>query len=972
MSSSTQPCPTWSSPPDSVPAPRVAVSRTRPLPVTLAHLLLALILGIAGATTLSPNAVAATHGSATVPPVRVITYNVCGGYIAGCRSTLDTASWANSAKAAIFGLAPDVVMLQELCRGQLEALDTAGYRMVWLETRREDYGCGKWIGSSAPAPSGIGMLVKGSVARTFDHVFPAADPSRADDPTADHYALLCAEANPAGRAALVCATHLDGLLPDQGAPVVADRIKTWGAGSPLILGGDFNADPQDPNMGRFYSAQSGNGDLVEADESDREHFAPNCASVTRCRSGEYTAGKHAIPPAGGKTTATRKFDYIFGSATYFDPAVGDVVDVLRDGTSLSDHLMYVGEFTWNDDVIPPAAPLVTFDEQRLATPNDRLDRVGHTAGDFTGDGIDDLVLRSPSGTVDIRPGDGHGEFADPVQLVSADQGWWDAASITAGDFDGDGRADLLVRWTAGSVFLYPGNGHGGIGGSVPLLPAGSWGDAVDVTAEDFTGDGKADVVVRWKSGRVTLHPTMTNPGSSVPAFGAPIELRPAGASGWGDATDVTAGDFDNDGRADLLVRWRAGSVYLYPGNGQGELGGSRALRPADAWTDVREVTAGDFTGDGTDDVMLRWKDQRVDLLAGITGSGFAAPVTITPPGTVGWIDAVDLTVGDLTDDGVDDVVLRWNSGNVVLYPGDGRGGLGGSSPLVSSPDGAWRDAASITAGDFDGDGRADLLVRWTAGSVFLYPGNGHGGIGGSVPLLPAGSWGDAVDVTAEDFTGDGKADVVVRWKSGRVTLHPTMTNPGSSVPAFGAPIELRPAGASGWGDATDVTAGDFDNDGRADLLVRWRAGSVYLYPGNGQGELGDSVIWQAAGAWTDVVDIVPGRFTTGGTTDIVLRWSDGSVVRQPSSSSPVGPTGGPVTLRATDNRYRVAYFEYTVDVPPSTGSSKRLDARHNSAGFRPTASTAGTHTLYVLAVDIAGNRSPITTRVFSTPATSSR
>ncbi len=890
----------------------------------------------------------------TAPAVRAISYNVCGGYVGsgdpvakdGCRSNLGLDDWSRTLTASVTEWDPDAVMLQELCKGQLDALGARlpGYRTLWLETRAAHYGCGKWRWNGAPeadAPFGVGMLVRGSPTQTFSRLLPAIDPSH------ETRGLLCANAPVDGRATLVCAAHVDGDLKDEGAPAVVTAVRTWAQGAPVILGGDFNADPQDPNLSQYYIAQGGNGEFVEADQSDRSYFVPNCNGLTSCRSGAMTAGRRAAPPSNGLTTATRKFDYLFAGAASFDPAVADTVDVQMNGTSLSDHLMYRGAFSWKPDTQAPAAPVVTTAGAQLARTNDWLNAVDHTAGDFTGDGRSDLVLRDATGTVALYSGSGAGTFGAGVQLVSAAQGWWDAKSMTAGDFTGDGKADLLVRWAAGSVFLYPGNGTGGLGGSVPVVPAGGWTNAVDVTAGDFTGDGRADVVIRWTDGRVTLHPVT---GASV--FGTPVELRPAGD--WTDATDVTAGDFNNDNKADLLVRWTAGSLFLYPGNGTGGLTGSVVVAAAPAWADARDLTAGEFTGDGKGDLLVRWADHHVQLVAGNGQSGFtplnSAPA-LTPAGAGGFLDAADVIPGEFTGDGITDLVVRWNSGSVYLYPNSGTGTFSAAGQLAQN----WSDAKSITAGDFTGDGKADLLVRWTAGSAFLYPGNGTGGLGGSVQVAPAGSWTNAVDVTAGDFTGDGRADAVIRWTDGRVTLHPA-----TAVPGFGPLVELRPAGAGGWADAIDVTAGDFTGDGRADLLVRWTAGSVFLYPGDGAGGLGGSVPFQPAGAWSDVVDIIPGRFTSAAGTSVALRWSDGSVVLASNA-------GGPLTVRSSDDRGRVSHFLYSVDVPLTSTSGTRLDARHNAATASFAPPDPGSHTLYVAAVDLQGNQSGSSAYPFTVP-----
>lgn len=102
-------------------------------------------------------------------------------------------------------------------------------------------------------------------------------------------------------------------------------------------------------------------------------------------------------------------------------------------------------------------------------------------------------------------------------------------TVAAGDFTRDGKADLLVRWKAGSVFRHPGNG--GLGGSVPLLPAGSWNDAVNITAGLFTADATSDVMIRWKNGRVTVHP------SNGQSLDGPLPVRPVGE--WLDSASLS-------------------------------------------------------------------------------------------------------------------------------------------------------------------------------------------------------------------------------------------------------------------------------------------------------------------------------------------------------------------------------------------------------------------------------------------------
>ena len=79
--------------------------------------------------------------------------------------------------------------------------------------------------------------------------------------------------------------------------------------------------------------------------------------------------------------------------------------------------------------------------------------------DFDGDGLVDVLARDSAGTLWLYPGDGTGGWLARTQVGS---GWNGMTSIVGpGDFNGDGSVDVLARDSAGTLWLYPGNGTGG-------------------------------------------------------------------------------------------------------------------------------------------------------------------------------------------------------------------------------------------------------------------------------------------------------------------------------------------------------------------------------------------------------------------------------------------------------------------------------------------------------------------------------
>ena len=311
---------------------------------------------------------------------------------------------------------------------------------------------------------------------------------------------------------------------------------------------------------------------------------------------------------------------------------------------------------------------------------------------------------------------------------------------------------------------------------------------------DFDGDGSADVLLRHADGHWRYFPMAG--GRVLPSSGAAnrVTLNPA----WQTAG---VGDFDGDGRADILMRLANGRWRYYPMDGRQVLpGNGGAALPADpAW---RTAGVGDFDGDGKADVLLRRLDGQWDgetgerwryhLMDGRTvrGAGQPAGLANEHPLT-SWVAAI----GDLNGDGRDDALLRRLDGTWHYYPfhgnADGESGLFAGHGAVALPnDPAWAVAG---VADFDGDGRDDVLLRHEDGRWLHQRMNGRALLaGGGVGDLPA----DATVWTAGvgDMDGDGRAEVLTRHGHDGWAYYAV---DGNGAFAYGGTVAL--ASASAWG-----------------------------------------------------------------------------------------------------------------------------------------------------------------------------
>jgi hypothetical protein len=325
-------------------------------------------------------------------------------------------------------------------------------------------------------------------------------------------------------------------------------------------------------------------------------------------------------------------------------------------------------------------------------------------------------------------------------------------------------------------------------------------DATDVTWGDFDQDGDADLAV-IEDGGEGVQVLLGGPGQS---FGAPAEYSAGPTASGGRAVQVA--DFNNDGDPDI-AKTTTGSdnvAVFYgdnapggdpPGGGEFEAG-----TPYDTSTGFGAgMDIGDFDGDSDLDIAVSDSaTAEVDILvnngAAFVAAGASVPVAVA---------SNDVTVADFNADGEPDVASAGSGQNVSVA-------LGGAGTTFSAAVDyvAGNLHSDIDAAHLDGDFDPELIVANADGSISILTA-GAGGTFGPVQDLPVSS--GAYDVQAFDFDVDGDQDVAVSDPGdGSVSVLP---REGVS---FGSPQRFS------VGDTAPPLAlavGPFGGDARPDLVT---------------------------------------------------------------------------------------------------------------------------------------------------------
>jgi hypothetical protein len=354
------------------------------------------------------------------------------------------------------------------------------------------------------------------------------------------------------------------------------------------------------------------------------------------------------------------------------------------------------------------------------------------AGDFNGDGVADLVVANrSSNTVGLLLGKAGpaGGFADPITRAAAGG----PAVVRVADMDGDKKLDLAVlNVDDGTVSVYRGDGRGGL---TPTFTAGVGNRVSGLSVFDVNGDGVPDLAVGNDYGDVFF--VLGNGDGTFRRFVRSDQRVPFVATDLnGDGViDVVLADPSHD-QAAAQVR-QQGALSFTPGAFQRE--GGDLIGPG-------AVAVADLDGQyGTDLIFVNTGSNNVLVYLRRPDGGFAD----TPLSFFAGTSPVGLTISQLNDDNGDGVIDGRDRPDLVVA----NQGSNDVSVLFGSldPEGRWTfrygprlatggiGPNSVIARDQNGDGIPDLLVtNGRSGTLAVLPGVGDQGVGTGF-FLDAGS-----------------------------------------------------------------------------------------------------------------------------------------------------------------------------------------------------------------------------------------
>lgn len=577
----------------------------------------------------------------------------------------------------------------------------------------------------------------------------------------------------------------------------------------------------------------------------------------------------------------------------------------------NDRIKIIGNFNGNSFVVSPISVITSDNPVNVA------------AGDFNNDGLFDLVVAYATiANTDffINTGLSYSVTSYPITGTVGN----DLMEIEVLNFNNDMYMDVVAHGLGISA-VYTNNGNGTMTASTTSMGTYVYGSIHG----DWNNDGFADIATaNFTSGGITVK--MNNAGTF-----------PNGTSDFSAhemAMELCHGDFNEDGFEDIVTaNDNAGNITYMEGYGDGSFGSITLLSAQNP----TGMAAADFNGDGSIDLAAVNSILPRLAISLNNGDGTFLPTTFT---TIPVGQAHQVATGDFNEDGNVDLVTHTEQG-FMIFNGNGSGVFTQGVTIPSSSIGSGGNR-TITVNDFNGDGHDDIAGTFTTNDeLTIVYGNGNSTFSAALQL-DGGAYPRYI--TSGDVNNDGRADIAVCCNLGneaRIFISTSNNNfqspqilaTGNSPEgltffhanndsyidfAIQSPnnLNLRVFEGSASGvfgtahdfslpnntNASDLTHGDMNNDGKEDLIAAfYQMGSVGVMFGTGNYNFESAIIFDAE-QWPTVV--LTAEFNDDNAVDIAVlnsgSYNMSVILNNSAFITANGPTsfceGESVTLTASE------------------------------------------------------------------------
>lgn len=314
--------------------------------------------------------------------------------------------------------------------------------------------------------------------------------------------------------------------------------------------------------------------------------------------------------------------------------------------------------------------------------------------------------------------------------------------VSSGDFNADGKVDLVAGDLMNSdLVILLGNGDGTLKAPITydVSPAPAY-----LLVNDFNRDGKLDVI--FSNSTPAQFSVLFGKGDG--SFEAPVNYPVAGFR-------ILAADFNHDGKPDLVTRTASSNLGVLINNGDGSFQNPQVYTLPHPI--IRVFTTGDFNGDGHIDLFAFGRDLMsvspafVSVLLGM-GDGTFQPAINANGNWAQGSGPYSVVASDFDRDGKLDVAFTDENLTILKGNGDGTFKTPGTPLHLSNT------SADLKGGDFNGDGKLDLVTSgvFSSGALQVLLGNGDGTFQSLGDQINGRS---SVSVVVTDLNGDTRPDL---------------------------------------------------------------------------------------------------------------------------------------------------------------------------------------------------------------------